>query len=297
MKSIITFILALVTITTFSQKTFQGKATYMTKTTFDMSSFSRGREMSEARKKQIAVRMKSMLEKTFILSFNKTTSIYKEDAKLAAPAIGGNRGFRGMSIGGGTMYKNTKDMVALEAIEFFGKKFLISDEVEKPKWELGSETKQIGKYLCFKATLTKDVDPSDFANMRRRNDGNKKKNSKKEGVKKDSTKFIKISKEIEIPKQIVVTAWYTPQIPVSNGPGEYWGLPGLILEINSGRTTILCTEVVINPTEKEEIKAPTKGKKVTRKEYTVIIKKKMEEMREMSRNGRGNGRGNGGRRH
>ncbi len=38
---------------------------------------------------------------------------------------------------------------------------------------------------------------------------------------------------MEKPKQIEVVAWYTPQIPVSNGPGEYWGLPGLILEINA----------------------------------------------------------------
>ncbi len=94
-----------------------------------------------------------------------------------------------------------------------------------------------------------------------------------------------------MPKQITITAWYTPQIPVSNGPGEYWGLPGLILEINSGRTTILCTEIVINPSEKEEIEAPTKGKKITREKYTETVKKKMEEMREMFRNRRGSGRG------
>ena len=43
--------------------------------------------------------------------------------------------------GGGTKYKNTKDLVALEATEFFGKNFLISDTMEMPQWELGSETK------------------------------------------------------------------------------------------------------------------------------------------------------------
>ncbi|MEO9571229.1 MAG: GLPGLI family protein [Polaribacter sp.] len=283
MKSLFTLVLALITITTFGQKDFQGKATYMSKTTIDMTNFGNrgGRQISEAQKKQFMERMKSQLEKTFILDFNKTSSIYKEDAKLAAPSVSTGRGprFGGFS-SGGTKYKNTKDKVALEATEFFGKKFLISDTMEQPKWELGSETKQIGNYTCFKATLMKDVNPLDFSNFRGRRDNNNKKEQETEKDKK--------------PKQIEITAWYTPQIPVSNGPAEYWGLPGLILEVNSGRTTILCTEIVINPSEKEEIKQPTKGKKITREKYTETITKKMEEMRERFQ-GRGRN-GGGGRR-
>ncbi|ARV16871.1 GLPGLI family protein [Polaribacter sp. SA4-12] len=278
MKSIFTFILALISITTFAQKEFQGKATYMSKTTVDMNNFGRpgGPQMTEARKKEIAQRMKSMLEKTFILTFDKTSSVYKEDEKLAAPTSGGGSRFMGMMGGSGVRYKNTKDKVALESTEFFGKKFLVSDEMKNLEWELGSETKQIGNYTCFKATLVKEVDPLDFSNMRRPDD-----KKKEDGEKK--------SDKVEKPKQIIITAWYTPQIPVSNGPGEYWGLPGLILEINSGRTTILCTEIVMNPTEKKEIKAPTKGKEITREKYTITVKKKMEEMRERFKNRRGNG--------
>ena len=121
--------------------------------------------------------------------------------------------------------------------------------------------------------------------MRRRN---REDDKKKDEAKKDSTETVKVTEDIEIPKKITVTAWYTPQIPVSNGPGEYWGLPGLILEINEGRTTILCTEIVLNPSEKIEITKPTKGDKVTRKEYVSIITKKMEEMRQNFRiRGRG----------
>ncbi|WP_439128045.1 GLPGLI family protein [Polaribacter sp.] len=286
MKQLITLVLAFVTVSTFAQKNFQGKATYMSKTTLDMSSWgSRMNSMSEAQKKQIAERMKSMLEKTYILSFDKTASIYKEDEKLSAPGSRGGMSWGGMS-GGGTKYKNTKDLVALEATEFFGKNFLISDTMKMPKWELGSETKKIGEYVCYKATLTKDVDATDWRNMRRRNRDDDK---KKDDAKKDSTATVKVTEDIEIPKQITVTAWYTPQIPVSNGPGEYWGLPGLILEINEGRTTILCTEIVINPADKIEIEQPKKGDEVTRKEYVSIITKKMEEMRANFR-GRGRGR-------
>ena len=70
---------------------------------------------------------------------------------------------------------------------------------------------------------------------------------------------------------MIVTAWYTPQIPVSQGPGEYWGLPGLILEVNAGTTTVLCTEITLNPNEKVTIKKPSKGKKVTRDEFMAPI--------------------------
>ena len=84
-----------------------------------------------------------------------------------------------------------------------------------------------------------------------------------------------------------VTAWYTPHIPISQGPLEYWGLPGLILEINVDKTTILCSKIVMNPDDKISIKEPEKGKVVTKKEYKDIITGKMVEMR----NNRGRRRG------
>lgn len=261
---------------------FQGKAYYESKTTVDMDNWGR-REMSEQQKKMIAERMKSMFEKTYILTFNKFESMYKEEEKLEAPGAGG-RGFRMMgSFTGGAQYKNVKDKQILQEQEFFGKQFLINDSLPDLKWDMTGETKQIGQYTCFKATAAKKVDEMDFRSMRRRDRDDEKK--------KDSTKTSDDPmSEIEVPKEILVTAWYTPQIPVNNGPGEYWGLPGLILEINADRTTILCSKIVLNPDEKDDIKKPSKGKEVTQEEYNSIMKKKMEEMREMY------GRGRGGRR-
>lgn len=288
MKSIsIKFIIAvalLISTNTFAQKDFQGKAYYESKTTVDMDGLGgRGGQMSEEQKKQIAERMKSMFEKTYILTFNRTESIYKEEEKLEAPGAGGNR-WGGMmsSFTGGPQYKNVKNSQLLQEQEFFGKQFLIKDSLPPLDWEMGTETKQIGQYMCFKATAVKKVDEMDFSNMRRRNNDN---DDKKEGTKsKDSTKketYDNPMDEIEVPKEITITAWYTPQIPVNQGPGEYWGLPGLILEVNANRTTILCSKIILNPGEKEDIKMPSKGKEVTKQEYNEIMKKKIEEMQEM----------------
>lgn len=54
---------------------------------------------------------------------------------------------------------------------------------------------------------------------------------------------------------------------------------------------MLCTEIVLNPSEAVEIETPTKGKKVSREEYNKIIKVKTDELKERFQN-----RGRGGRR-
>ena len=94
--------------------------------------------------------------------------------------------------------------------------------------------------------------------------------------------------DLEMPENVTITAWYTPEIPVSQGPENYWGLPGLILEANDGKTTILCSKVVLNPKEKTTIKAPTNGKVISQKEYDETVVKKMEEIRKMNSGRNGN---------
>jgi GLPGLI family protein len=269
-----------------SAQNFQGKAYYFSKTSVDMDGWG-GRQMSEDQKKQIADRMRSMLEKTYILNFDREASTYKEEVALEAP--GGPRGFGswGSSFSAGLQYKNIKTQQFLQDQEFFGKQFLISDSLAKLDWKLGTETKQIGQYLCMKATATKPIDEFDWRSMRRKP---KSKETKEGEVKKDSTSNT-VTEDIEIPKETQVTAWYTPQIPVSQGPGDFWGLPGLILEVNTDKTIILCSKIIMNSQEKVQIKAPEKGTVVSRKEYNETVKKKMEEMRSMY-GGRRNNRRN-----
>ena len=77
-----------------------------------------------------------------------------------------------------------------------------------------------------------------------------------------------------------VVAWFTPQIPVSSGPGNLGQLPGMILEIdiNDGKRKITAIEVKSEAPEKNQLKPPSKGKAVTQAEFDRIFEEKRKEM-------------------
>ena len=284
MKQIIFSISALLLLLSAQAQEFQGMAVYETKTnTADVKSKLEGnKDIAPDMQKMIEERMKQMFEKTNILTFDKNASIYKEEEKLDAP--GQNIGLKMMSSmmgGGGTYYKNVKEKTYTVDKEFMGKEFLVKDSLPQLKWKMETETKQIGGYNCFKATAVRAASTSDFRNFRL------KKDAKKEPKPAEKDQKTNLMDEIDIPKEILITAWYTPEIPVNQGPESYWGLPGLILEANDGKTTILCSKIVLNPKERVAIKAPTNGKIISQKEYDDTVVKKMKELQEMQ--GRGNG--------
>ena len=273
---------------------FQGMAVYESKTsTSDFKTRMEGnKDMTPDMQKMIEERMKKMFEKTFILNFNKSVSIYKEEEKLDAPGQGGG-GMRMMSSmmgGGGTNYKNVKLKTYSVDKEFMGKEFLIKDTLPNYAWKMESETKLIGGYNCFKATAVRPVSQSDFRNFRPKKEEPKKEDAKVETVKTEGeAKKTNFMDDFELPKEVTITAWYSPEIPINQGPENYWGLPGLILEVNDGKTIILCSKIVLNSKEKVEIKEPTNGKVISQKEYYETVVNKMEEFRQMNQGKGGNG--------
>ncbi len=275
-----------------AQKDFQGSATYETKTsTADFKKrFEGNKDITPEIQAMIEQRMKKMFEKTFVLSFDKSASIYKEEEKLDAPGqtSGGMRIMSNMMGAGGTFYKNVKDKNYIVNKEFMGKEFLIKDSLPNLKWKMESETRVIGGYNCFKATAIRPASKTDFRNFRPKEETAATK-------KADSEKKTTLLDNIEMPKEIAVTAWYTPEIPVNQGPENYWGLPGLILEVNDGKTTILCSKVVMNAKDKVEIKPSSTGNVITQEKYDEVVLKKMEELKEMN-GGKGFGQGMGGMR-
>lgn len=282
MKKLFSIAIVLLSVVSMNAQEFQGLAVYESKTsTSDFkANFGGNREITPEMQKNIEERMRKMMEKTFVLNFDKTASIYKEEEKLDAPGQngGGMRMMSSMMGGGGTTYKNVKEKTYSVDKEFMGKEFLVQDSLPKLDWKMESETKQIGGYTCYKATAVKPVSQSDFRNFR----------PKKEEAKKDEKeKTTNLMDSFEMPKEVTITAWYAPEIPINQGPENYWGLPGLILEVSDGKTVILCSKVVLNAKEKVVIKAPTKGKVISQKEYDETVTKKMEEMREQFKNGGG----------
>ncbi len=241
---------------------FQGQAIYFAKSTMDLGSW--GARMSEAQKKQVQARLKNRLEKTYVLNFNKEESVFNEEEKL--DAISGATDSWGKNFSQGESYKNVKENALVQNQEFYGKKFLVKDKLQTFDWKMGSETKQIGQYTCFKATASVPTDDLDWYNF---SWGKLRRQAKQENDSTNTTTEVQMT-EIE--------AWYTPQVPVGHGPAEYWGLPGLILEVSAGNTTMLCSKIIMNPKEKLKIEAPVKGKEITKTSYQETIVGKMKEM-------------------
>jgi len=288
MKKII-FICSLLftALTLNAQKDFQGVATYESKTsTSDFKSqISGNKDIAPEMQKMIEERMKKMFEKTFVLNFDKSASIYKEEEKLDAPGQQGG-GMRMMSSfmgGGGTYYKNVKEKTYSVDKEFMGKEFLVKDTLRTYNWKMEGETKEIGGYMCYKATTVIPASKTDFRNFRPKKE-EKKEETKTEGAKTEgkNSKTTSFFDTVDMPKEITITAWYAPEIPINQGPEGYWGLPGLILEVNDGKTTILCSKIVLNAKDKAEIKESNNGKIVTQTEYDDTVTKKMAEMMEMN---------------
>ncbi|MCT4630887.1 GLPGLI family protein [Winogradskyella sp.] len=247
---------------------FQGVATYKTQRKIDIKMDSTSNpDVSKEMHAKMMEMMKKQFQKTFILTFNKEESIYKQEVELDKPNVGLGGSIQIVTIGDGggsdVLYKNTKEQRYAEQVDTYGKIFLVKDHIEKIDWKLGSETKYIGEYPCYKATYTKMVPKTITI-------------SSEDGGDND------FDTEPEL-EESIVTAWYTPQIPINNGPDDYQGLPGLILEVHDGDLTVICSKIVLNPKEKVEITEPTKGKEVNQEKYEAIMEKKAKEMMERYR--------------
>ncbi len=264
MKILIYISLALTLFFTslLSAQDFKGIATYKSQRKMDIQMDST--QMNDEMQKQMMAMLKKQFEKEFTLDFNKKESLYKEAENLDKPSGMSSGGMVVMVAGDGAgdlLYKNLEENRYATETDLFGKIFLIQDELEQPEWQLEKETKNIGEYTSFKATFKRKVTMSSSMTMTV--------NSKEE------------PKEPEVEEiEQTVTAWYTLQIPVKHGPGNYSGLPGLILEISYGTETILCSKIILNPKNGVTIVEPKKGKKVNQEEFEAIMEKKMREMDE-----------------
>jgi GLPGLI family protein len=265
-----TFMLSCLISGSMFAQDFSGRATYKThrKSSFELDSTTIA--ANPGIQEQMEAQMRKMFQKTFTLDFTKSESMYKEEQELDAPkGPSANSGVMVMMMGGDgssdILYKNISQNRMAHKTELMGKVFLIKDNLEAYDWKLTGEAKNIGNYSCYKAVYEKEEEDIQIDMI----DGE--------------------VKEEKVTRKRTLVAWYTPDVPISNGPSNYGGLPGLILEVNDGDQTIVCSEIILNPKEVKEIKEPTKGKTVTREKFSEISLEKTKEMmnRYRSRDGKG----------
>jgi GLPGLI family protein len=266
----ITLALALFFTSILSAQDFKGIATYKSQRKMDIQLDST--HMNDDMRNQMLAMLKKQFEREYTLTFNNEASIYKQVEQLDRPSSMSNEGMQVVMVGSGDsdlLYKNIKENRYVNQNELFSKLFLIKDQLDIPEWVLEKETKNIGEYTCLKATYKRTVMMNTSMSVSVNGDGDEEEPEEEE-------------------VEQTITAWYTLQIPVSHGPGNYSGLPGLILEVSDGSETILCSKIVLNPKEGVSIKEPNKGKVVNQTDYDAIMEKKMDEMNERMNSNRRN---------
>ncbi|WP_339658996.1 GLPGLI family protein [Flavobacterium frigidarium] len=115
---------------------------------------------------------------------------------------------------------------------------LVKEAVKDVNWEMTSENKIISGILCYKSTR------------------------KLEYLGRDNK--IKINN---------IVAWFAPSLPFSYGPKDFYGLPGLIVQLTENRTTYLANKIELDDLE-ISIDFP-KGKTVSKEEFDKKLKAQM----------------------
>jgi GLPGLI family protein len=234
---------------------FTGRAYYKSTSNFSIKMDST--RMAPEQMAQIQASLKKQMEQNYILSFNQTESTWKKEESLGggpATASAGGAVFMVATGGeGSTLYKNIADQSFLEEQDMMGKAYLVKDMLEPVEWVLSEETKKVGNYTVQKASYTRIV---------------------------DSKRFSTGMTEMENVKDTLqVTVWFTPEIPVSHGPENFFGLPGLILEVQNQGRTLICEKIELNPSANPVvIERPSKGKEITQAEFRTVQEEGMKQM-------------------
>lgn len=266
-KLLILTLVVLFPLTIMAQKN-EGKIVFTTKMKLKLS----GNIVNMLSKEQLKKLQNRIIKKELV--FNSRESVYKKykadegdsnkEQEFSSEGSTVRIQFKGAS-NDDQLYYNIAEKQVVDMRSFMGRRFLIKDTPKKATWKLTAESKKILGYNCKKATMD---------------------NEKR-----------------------TVEAWFTMQIPVASGPKGFGQLPGMILElkttpkaavrteetkkegnkestsiVTSPGTTITATKITFKKLEKGAIKAPKKGKKVNRKQFKKIVKRKMEEMKDRYRN-------------
>ncbi|MCH3881582.1 GLPGLI family protein [Tenacibaculum aquimarinum] len=134
----------------------------------------------------------------------------------------------------GRFYVNREKEIYLHEKDFLSDLFLVKIEVKK--WKITDDFKVINNFKCYKA-ISEDI----------------------------------VSNPAGIFKK-KVTAWFSPDLPSFFGPAGYFGLPGLILELDNSKMNMYASKIEFLKSKKENVFIHKKGINVTQREFDSIVK-------------------------
>jgi len=172
----------------------------------------------------------------FVLKFNHNESFFGVEDQMESDLNKTAVSYAKSVISKGSYYFNKEKNILLRESFILDKNTLIKSHPSELKWTLSKESKMIDNYLCFKASRNIEVINSS---------GNHK---------------------------FVIEAWYCPEIPLSFGPTDFNGLPGLILEARSTHYTFYVKSIKINYDKELTINPLKSNKIITEDEYSEELK-------------------------
>ncbi len=171
-------------------------------------------------------------KQTFSLQFNSDLSQFTSNENLNVNPFYNKMAYVSYTCGYDFFYDKTSKL------QLFRKQgnTLIQSKSKSVNWVITSETKLIDKYLCFKAEYNLEYLAAD-----------------------------------NVMKKRSIVAWFAPSIPFPFGPKEYYGLPGLILELKEWDTVFIATKIELSE-NLINISFP-KGKVISEVEYDQRVGK------------------------
>ena len=77
----------------------------------------------------------------------------------------------------------------------------------------------------------------------------------------------------------MIEAWFSNEIPLSYGPIGYGGLPGLILELQVGKSIFVASKMIFKNQTNLKIKKPEVKKEITEKEFEELTQKMLRDFK------------------
>jgi GLPGLI family protein len=120
--------------------------------------------------------------------------------------------------------------------DFMGTNYLITEALDIAPWRIGNEQMEIAGYICMMAWYNDTIQNQE------------------------------------------ITAWFTPQIQPFLGPDRYVTLPGTVLavDINNGERVWVAREVETRELRRNEVRKPSRGENITRKDFQEMVRQQME---------------------